>query len=165
MPGWSPDGKNLAFVAVPNESSIWNLDLTSGKVERLVQVGHELPSAYTTRWNLLRDPKFSPTGKGLYFAAMSDQGSYAIYWLRHPGEQLNELYATSGDAPMSIGLLPDGKHLAFTRFLNTSQLWSVKTPAEPKPLFQGAVLRAYRPSFSPDGKLPAFVVETVGRKC
>jgi Tol biopolymer transport system component len=32
-----------------------------------------------------------------------------------------------------------------------------------RPLFQEAVLRAYRPSFSPGGKLLAFMVETVGR--
>ncbi len=163
MPCWSPDGNNLVFVAVTNESSIWNLNLTSGKLDMWVQVGHDLPRPYATRWNLLRDPRFSPTGNGLYFAAMNEKGSYAIYWLRHSGEQPKELYSTNGDAPIAIGFLPDGKRLVFTRFLTTSQLWSIAAPAEPKPLFQGAVLRACRPSFSPDGKLLAFVVETVGR--
>jgi Tol biopolymer transport system component len=163
MPAWSPDGKRLAFVAVTNDASIWNLELSSGKLDMLVQVGRDLPRPYATRWNLLRDPRFSPTGNGLYFAAMNEKGSYAIYWQRRSGEQPKELYSTNGDAPMAIGLLPDGKRLVFTRFLNTSQLWSLKPGAEPKPLFQGAVLRAYRPSFSPDGRLLAFGVETVGR--
>jgi Tol biopolymer transport system component len=155
--------KDLVFVAVLNESAIWNLELSSGKLDMLVQAGRDVPGAYTTRWNLLRDPRFGAAGKGLDFAAMNGQGSYAIYWLRRSGEQPKELYATRGDAPMAIGLSPDGKRLAFTRFLNTSQLWSIEPSTEPRPVFQGAVLRTYRPSFSPDGKLLAFVVETVGR--
>jgi DNA-binding winged helix-turn-helix (wHTH) protein/Tol biopolymer transport system component len=151
MPSWSPDGKDLVFVSVLNDSTIWNLNLPSGKLDMLVQVGREVPSPYATRWNLLRDPRFGPAGKGLFFAAMNDKGNYAIYWLRRSGEQAKELYATRGDAPMAIGLSPDGKRLAFTRFLNTSQLWTVGSSTEPRPLFQEAVLRAYRPSFSPDG--------------
>jgi Tol biopolymer transport system component len=163
MPSWSPDGKELVFVAVLNASAIWKLDLFSGKLDMLVQVGRDLPSPYATRWNLLRDPRFSPAGKGLYFAAMNDKGSYAIYRLRRPGERPNELYATRGDAPMAIGLSPDGKRLAFTRFSNSSQLWSIEPSTGARPLFQEAVLRAYRPSFSPGGKLLAFMVETAGR--
>ena len=62
-----------------------------------------------------------------------------------------------------MALSPEGKRLLFTRFANISQLWKTAPPADPKPLFQEAVLRAYLPRFSPDGKRLAFMVETAGR--
>lgn len=163
MPGWSPDGKELVFVAVSRDSAIWKLNLSSGKLDLLVQIGRDIPQTSTTRFNLLRNPGFHPSGKGLYFCARNDLGSYAIYWQRAPGERPVALYTTRGDAPSAIGLSPDGRRLVFTRFTNVSQLWSIGPSANAKPVFQEAVLRAYRPSFSSVGKLLAFMVETVGR--
>ena len=163
MPSWSPDGQHIVFVAVMADSAIWDLHLPSGKLDRLVQYGRDIPRVNLTRTNLLRYPKYSPSGKGLYFCAKSDQGTYALYWLRHSGQRPRTLYATRGDAPSAIALSPDGRRLVFTRFSNISQLWTIGLSSDPKPLFQEAVLRAYRPSFSADGKALAFMVETVGR--
>jgi Tol biopolymer transport system component/DNA-binding winged helix-turn-helix (wHTH) protein len=163
MPSWSPDGKELVFVAVARDSAIWKLNLASGKLDLLVQIGRDIPRTSSTRVNLLRNPRFHPAGKGLYFCARNDMGSYAIYLLRASGERPRAVYTTRGDAPFAIGLSPDGRRLIFTRFTNISQLWSIGPSANAKPVFQEAVLRAYRPSFSPDGKLLAFMVETVGR--
>lgn len=153
MPTWSPDGKRLIFVALaPNQYTICSLDLAAGKLDTL--------AAATTR---LASPKFDPTGKGLYFAGMRSQRDYAIYLLRRAGERPLELYSTHTDAPFGVTISPEGKQLLFTRLSNISQLWTVTPPAEPRPLFQEAVLRATLPSFSPDGTLLAFDVETAGR--
>jgi Tol biopolymer transport system component/DNA-binding winged helix-turn-helix (wHTH) protein len=153
MPTWSPDGKRLIFVAMaPSEYAIRSLDLASGKIEML--------AAAATR---LASPRFDPTGKGLYFAGMSSWNDYGIYLLRRAGERPMKYYATHTEVPLGISISPDGKRLLFTRFSNISQLWTVTPPAEPKPLFQEAVLRVSLPSFSPDGKLLASNVDIAGR--
>ena len=164
MPDWSPDGKDLTFVAVSRESAIWNLRLASGTLDRVIQIGREIPPANPTRFNILRDPKFSPTGRGLYFSARNGQGEYAIYWLRRRGERPRQLYTTRGEAPSGIHLSADGRHLAFTRLLSVSQIWTTDATNGPRALVQEAVPRAYRPSYSPDGKLLSFLVDTVGRQ-
>ena len=171
-PGWSPNGKGLVFVSVATptgsrasmpESGIWSVDLASGRLDMLVKIGREIPRQPGTWFTLLGNPRFSPTGKGLYFVAMSGQGEHTIYLLRRAGEPPVELYSTRSDVPLGIALSPEGERLFFTRFSNISQLWTIAPPAEPRPLFQEAVLRALLPRFSPDGRWLAFMVETAGR--
>jgi Tol biopolymer transport system component/DNA-binding winged helix-turn-helix (wHTH) protein len=163
VPTWSPDGKRLIFVAVAPESAIWSLDLASGAFEMLVKAGRDVPRLPGVNPVRLWDPKFSPAGKGLYFSATGDRGNYAIYLLRRAGERPIEICSTDRDAPSGLSLSPDGKRLAFTRFSYSSQLWTITPPADPKPLFQEAVVRVNLPNFSPDGNRLAFFVQTAGR--
>ena len=152
MPTWSPDANRLAFVAMaPGQYAIWSLNLAAAKLDML--------TAATTR---LASPRFNPADNALYFAAMSSQRDYAIYFTRTPGARPVELYSTHTEAPFGIAISPGGKQLLFTRLANLSQLWTVSPPAEPRPLFQEAVQRVTLPSFSPDGNLLAFNVETAG---
>ncbi|MBM3796095.1 MAG: hypothetical protein FJW31_19005 [Acidobacteria bacterium] len=61
--------------------------------------------------------------------------------------------------------MPDGARLLFSRLRNSSQLWTLDSAGggEAKPLFKEEVLRAFVPSYSPNGKWLAFAVETQGR--
>jgi Tol biopolymer transport system component/DNA-binding winged helix-turn-helix (wHTH) protein len=163
MPVWSPDGKHLVFIALSSESVIWSLDLASGGLETLVKVGRDIPRQPGTWFTRLAEPRYSPTGKGLYFSAMTERGDYAIYFLPRSGGRPMELYSARGEVPSGIALSPDGRRLAFTRFTNISRLWKLTPAADPKPVFQEAVLRASLPGFSPDGKRLAFMVEIAGR--
>jgi Tol biopolymer transport system component/DNA-binding winged helix-turn-helix (wHTH) protein len=163
MPAWSPDGKRLAFTALTFESTIWSLDLASLKFEMLVKVGRDIPRQPGAFFTRLADPRFNPAGRGLYFSAMDEKGGYAIYYLRRIGEKPVELYPTRNQAPLGVSVSPDGKRLLFTRSTNISQIWSVSPTADPKPIVQEEVLRAFLPGFSPDGKWLSFAVDVAGR--
>jgi Tol biopolymer transport system component/DNA-binding winged helix-turn-helix (wHTH) protein len=163
MPAWTPDGKGLLFVAMVKESAIWRVDLTSGKLEQLVKVGREIPRQPGTWFTRLANPTFDPGGKGLYFSAMNEPGGYAIYFLPHSGGRPLQIYSTRSEVPSNMTLASDGKRLLFTRLTNVSRLWKWSPAADPKPLFQEAVLRAYLPRVSPDAKHLAFDVEIAGR--
>ncbi|MCE5309571.1 MAG: winged helix-turn-helix domain-containing protein [Acidobacteriales bacterium] len=163
MPVWNPDGKQLVFVAMTPQSAIWNLDLASGRLDALVKVGRDIPKQPGTWFTRLADPRFGPSGNGLYFSAMSGLGAYAIFFRPRSGGHPLELYPTHGEVPSGITLSPDGKRLLFTRVSGTSQLWKYTPDADPKPLFQEAVLRVSLPRVSPDGKHLACMVELAGR--
>jgi len=163
MPVWSHDGKQLVFVAMTPQSVIWSLDLVSGKLDELVKVGRDIPKQPGTWFTRLADPRFGPSGSGLYFSAMSGLGAYAIYFLPKSAGRPVELYPTRGEVPSGITLSPKGKRLLFTRVTSVSQIWKYTPDAEPGPLFQQAVQRVYLPSISPDGKHLACMVEVAGR--
>lgn len=163
MPDWSPDGKSLVFVAMSPKSAIWSLDLVSGKLDTLVKVGRDVPQQPGTWFTRLADPTYSPTGKGLYFSALSGLGDYSIYFLPRSGGRPMELYPTRGDVPAGIASSPDGKRLVFTRFTNISRLWKLTPDADPKLVFQEEVRRVSLPRFSPDGKRLSFMVDMAGR--
>lgn len=163
MPDWSPDGKHLVFVVLRGNDAVYSVDLGSGKLEMLVQMGSDIPRRPGSRDARLVNPRLHPLGKCLYFSAISERGEHAIYWLPHSGDRPRELYVTGRDAPADIAFSADGQRLLFTRYSNNSRLEMVAPGSAPKPLFQESVLRVSIPSFSPDGQRLAFCVETAGR--
>lgn len=84
-PIWSKDGKSLIFSAnlhdneelVPNDSEIYQLDLTTGKVKAL-----------TTRFGPDRSPVLSPDGKKIAFTGSDDT---------YQGYQVTNLYVMNTD--------------------------------------------------------------------
>jgi Tol biopolymer transport system component/DNA-binding winged helix-turn-helix (wHTH) protein len=164
MPSWSPDGKKLLFVALSKDSAVYSLELATGKSDLLMQVGKDIPRQEGTWWTRLWDPRYGPDGESIYFSAITAPGSYGIFVQKHPGEKPVEVYAARGDVPSSIAISPDGQQMLLTRLSSVSQLWSVGSEgSEPRPVFRDAVMRSFLPSFSPDGKWLAFMVETEGR--
>lgn len=163
MPSFSPDGKRVLFIALSPLSAVYELDIASGKPSLILQVGRELPRRPGTWWTRVWDPRYGPGGKGIYFSAINPRGDYSIYFQSHPGGTPVEIYSAQVEVPTGIALSPDSRKMLLTRLASVSQLWSLTPGAEPKPFLQESVLRAYLPSFSPDGKFLSLMVETAGR--
>lgn len=162
-PSWSRDGKQIVFTAMARDSGIHVLDLATGKIRPLVGVGVDIPRQPGTYVSRVWDPVFGPEDRKVYFSAAGEKGTDAIWEVAAEGGKPRRLYATTGDTPAGLSLSPDGRRLLFARLRNVSQLWKVGAEGTARPVFQEEVLRAYVPSFSPDGKWMAFAVETQGR--
>jgi Tol biopolymer transport system component/DNA-binding winged helix-turn-helix (wHTH) protein len=154
LPGWSRDGKRVAFSALGALPSLWTVDASSGELKAL--------TPDTERY--FAGMVFAPDGVGFYSVGISKGGNFGVYHFRRPGEKPVELYSTRNDVPMGLALTPDGRRLLFSRIANVSQLWVTGSGVEAaKPIYEDAVIRARLPSFSPDGKRLAYVVRPAGR--
>jgi len=99
---WSPDGKRLAFVALPNNQSIGNREIW-------------LVNADGTKQTKLTDqssgdrPAWSPDGTRIAFASFAGGGIYGI------GIDGKGLAPITGGPDLSPTWAPDGHRLAFQR--------------------------------------------------
>ncbi|MFN7920049.1 MAG: winged helix-turn-helix domain-containing protein [Bryobacteraceae bacterium] len=164
-PSWSRDGRRIAFAVLRRDSSIHVLDLASGQLSPLVRTGVDIPRLPGNFVSRVWDPVFGPGDEVLYFSAAGERGEHAIWAVpTKGGAKPARVFASQSDIPTGLTLAPDGSRMLFSRLRNTSQLWTLDTASsEAKPFFKEDVLRAYVPTYSPDGKWLAFAVETQGR--
>lgn len=119
-PAWSPDGKSIACTGFLAEgvatSQIWSLN--PGKSD---------PVPVTTGKHLDHNPVWSVDNRHLFF--ISDRGGSFDVW----SLQINERGEPAGDAQSltagagvgAIALSRDGIHLAFTKVIDRSNIWSI----------------------------------------
>ncbi|MCC6539550.1 MAG: PD40 domain-containing protein [Bryobacterales bacterium] len=166
-PAWSRDGRRLAFAVLGRDSSIHLLDLASGQASPLVRTGVDIPRLPGNFVSRVWDPVFGPRDETLYFSAAGERGEHAIWAVPTQGGSSGKpvrVFTSQSDIPTGLTLSASGERLLFARLRNTSQLWTLDSATGvSKPLFKEEVLRAYVPSYSPDGQWLAFAVETQGR--
>jgi eukaryotic-like serine/threonine-protein kinase len=163
-PSWSPDGKWLVFGAVGlnGETRVWSMSAKGGQLRQIVNF-----SSF--------DPIFSPDGKAIYFAGIERGFTFGLWKVRissDSGEPIGDPIRVADTGPARIKRLSvsaDGKKLAYTALLISSNLWSVpitsvsgEAVGPPIPLTQETGHRNSSPDFSPDGRKIAYSVTRVG---
>lgn len=150
-PSWSPDGKRLAFCASDfSARSVWTVSSQGDDLKPIVR-------------SMGYDPIYAPDGTGIYYGYES--GLYKIR-LSADGQPLGEPIELVGPSPSRLRyftLSADGKRIAYTSLLITSNIWSVsmsplthEANAAPMSLTQDRSFRNLFPAWSPDGKKIAF---------
>lgn len=139
-PQWSPDGRSIAFVALPTPkaddgtlSDIWIVDVETAKTRKLVE--NEGPDT---------SPRWSPDGREIAYLSRDVKGGLL-------GQNLLTVVSASGGQsrvvapayvyqPGAVYWSPDGRTLYFTSSMRTtSQLFAVPAAGgEAKQLTRGA---------------------------
>jgi serine/threonine-protein kinase len=124
---WSPDGRSIAYVdgnansrtsANVATSSIWTLDVTSG---RTVQITDDAHLNVSPRW--FRD------GRHLMFVSDRD-GSRGVYRVEvgRDGARGRPVSVLPYSDAHSIALAEDGRRLAYSKFTVAQNIWAVPIP-------------------------------------
>jgi Tol biopolymer transport system component/DNA-binding winged helix-turn-helix (wHTH) protein len=163
FPKWSPDGKEVAFVATSNVSLVWRLRLDDGRQQVLLEEG-------------LRyyDLAYAPSGDALYFTADKD-GLYGLWRVGiAPGGAQGApdlLFSREAPVPRYPSISPYGDRVLYASVTTRSNLASLRlTPDAHEPMGSPEVLthyandRNYMPRFSPDGSTIAFERFASGRE-
>lgn len=148
-PTWSPDGRQMAFVAFENgQSAIYLQTIATGVVRKL-----------TDYRGINGAPAFSPDGRQLAMT-LSHEGNPEIYIMDLDSQNMRRLTRDpSIDTEPSFS--PDGQHLLFTSDrAGRPQIYRVAASGgEPQRLtFEGK--SNARASYSPDGKHISLVHQT-----
>jgi len=150
-PSWSPDGKRLAFCASDfSARSVWTVSVQGGDLKQIVPtMGY--------------DPIYAPDGTGIYYGYESGLYKIRLSADSQPQGEPIELVGPSPSRLRYFTLSADGKKIAYTSLLITSNIWSVsmsqathEANAAPIPLTQDRSFRNLFPAWSPDGKKIAF---------
>ncbi len=155
-PNWLRDGRNIVFGSVPPDrrTELWIADTKSGKVQPL----HAGTSP--------RFPVFSQNDRELYFE--DNLARVPGIWHARVGrnwkvEDEEPLIPSQGASPRDLAVSADGLHIAFSRQIGDSAIWSVAVDSngaavgEPKPLIRDRSFRNTDAHFSADGSKIAWV--------
>ncbi len=149
-PRLSPDGRRVAVnIAEPEQNDILVYDISRGTTTLVTQEG-------------VNDfPVWSPDGKRVTFGSTTG-GPANIFWVQPDGSSVPERLTASENDQTPASWSPDGKVLAF---LEGGDIWVLPfddAEQEPRPFVQTRFTEEY-PTFSPDGRLLAYVSDESGR--
>ena len=145
-PRFSPDGKEVAFVARTQGPSgqLGVLDVSSGKVREV-----------TDNHVVVLSPAWSPDGRYIYFAS-SRGGTVNIWKISANGGDLEQITSGQGD-DAELDVSADGKRIVFSTWrtnTNIAQMDLTAKPGQPnvKLLTTDPARNQVAPSYSHDGK-------------
>jgi Tol biopolymer transport system component len=105
MPRWSPDGKQLVFVAKPR--TVWSVYVCNSD-------GSGLRRITPLRLKVSEHPDWSPDGTRILFAA-GPQDRWNLFTIRPDGTGLQQLTRFHGLTSVQVGSYsPDGKSIVFS---------------------------------------------------
>ena len=155
QPAWSPDGKQLAFVApclkphdvadpVPSDTQIYIAGADGSE-----------PTVLATGGSGDSEPAWSPDGKRIVFTSVRD-GLPLIYVVNRGGGKATLITQPTGDfeAARQPSWSPAGNQIAFAKKrLGSYQVWTVTDAGqgEQQIVRSGQTLWDFLPLFSPDG--------------
>lgn len=125
-PQISPDGRSIVYVRRSMDimsdsarSNLWILDIGSGEHRPLL--------SGTANYSM---PRWSPDGKRLAYVSAVDRGAQIFVRWMDSGETARVTNLT--EAPGSITFSPDGKHIAFSAFVEKSKDPLATLPSPPE---------------------------------
>lgn len=158
QPAWSPDGRQIAYVAGgPGFSDIVVLDVESGQARRLTQ--HRGTRPQNGSWAFR--PAWSPDGRQI--AYVSDAATYhpALWLVNADGTGRRQItaYANGRGGVDGPAWTPDGKTIILTAYPmeGPAQLFAVELPAVRIRQITSLPATVYDAAVSPVGGMLAFV--------
>ena len=165
---WSPDGRALAFAS---QGSIWTVSTNGGQPRRLT---HSLPGSGDPRQAADRNPHWSPKGDWILFET-GRRGHNDLVVVSPDGLSENILTAANADAGEGVWS-PNGSEIAyverapayFSGKVQVAKFDSVSGRAQPpvtlytSPVDRGGSWSIRKPSWSPDGRTLAVVLQESG---
>jgi len=158
-PRWSPDGKKILFASYGPQASLWTVEVSTGKLNRL-----PLPDGSYIH------PVFSPEGRSLYYVARSQDLDFGIWrWRMDRNEPPLELHRAGLSIPADLAVSSNGRRLSFGLARLTSNLASLRISektgepvGDPIMLTRDTSFRNTFPAISPDGLRIAYHVRRQG---
>jgi TolB protein len=154
VPSWRPDGSALAFAAqvVPGSSDIFEVDVASGTVTRLISAEGEQ-----------NGPAYHPDGTSIaYVSRANPDDEYDILVTDLASGETRHLTDFPGrDA--SPDWSPDGAHLAFRRDTDgVSDIWVMRADGSEATQLTAGEGDSFDPRWSPDGARIMFTNDRAG---
>jgi serine/threonine-protein kinase len=152
-PQLSPDDSRLALTIGATGAQIWLADVRRGDVERLTRDGYNI------------DPVWTPDGKRIAFSS-ERAGPYNIYWQAARADADPERLTTNANMQFPGSWTPDGRWLAYAEFHPKTRwdIWLLPVAGDRKPEpFLVTEFDEFLPTFSPEGRLVAYVSNESGK--
>ena len=168
-PSFAPDGRRVVFRGERNgRTGLWLLSLDSARPRQLTQLSD--PDGFEGH------ASWSPDGRSIAFIrlmppdATKPRGHFAIMSLDVASETARELSITGMPSPLVSDpvWLPGGKEIAFVNRAPMGEkggrIWTVAaTGGQARPITDDSV-RAFNPTFSPDGRRLAYFANDAAGK-
>ncbi len=150
-PAWSPDGKRIAYVSSPGPAP-----------ERVLRVmsadGSDDREIVSLRETEIDPFAWSPDNDHVYFSGREHGTGMGLYSISTSTGELKPILLWEQPLPAShLSCSPDGRQLAFVRWVNRPQIHLVDADGKSvRQMTFDDTTSAFYPAWSPDGKQIAF---------